>query len=237
MPSPPEIIAYHGWGFNAACWRDWQAEMTRQGYHWQSFDRGYFGSSYQPHFTAAARKILFVHSYGLHLCPIEQLQQADALVIFSSFQEFHPASRLRSRSQQVVQRMIEQLQVDPRSVLTRFYQNCYLPDVGTETCPAWIAPDQIEPDQIEIDRLLSDLQQLNQVKFDLSLLQNIPTIVKFHGLSDRIVAIDRLSLTELPFNLQNAPINHTIDNAGHMLLFTHRSACWSKLQPILSSIA
>ncbi|MCU0527201.1 MAG: hypothetical protein MUF72_20520 [Elainella sp. Prado103] len=224
MKTITEIIAYHGWGFRADCWQAWQTQLMQQGYAWQSFDRGYFGSSHQPIFTPTARKIILVHSYGLHLCPIEQLQQADVLVIFSSFQAFHPVTeRLRQRSQQVVERMIEQFQVDPQQVLTQFYQNCYSPQVWRGQVPAPIA----------IDRLKQDLQQLNRAEFDLNLFKPIPLIVKFHGLNDRIVAGERLSFEQITDHLQNPPINHTINNAGHALPFTHQAVCWTQLQSIL----
>lgn len=118
-----EVLAFHGWGFDRHCWQFWQERFTELGYQFQAFDRGYFGNSYQPSFTDSdTRKIILAHSFGLHLCPIDLLQQADVLIAFNSFLSFHPESRAeKRRSQLVLQQMIRQFEQTPDLVLENFY--------------------------------------------------------------------------------------------------------------------
>lgn len=219
-PDSTEILAYHGWGFDATCWQDWQTQLTQQGYIWKSFDRGYFGHPVQPEFSPSAHtKVLFVHSYGLHLCPIAQFQQADRLVIFSSFLNFHPESpSLRKRSQQRVQQMIEQFAIDPWLVLQNFWQKC-----GWSGYPLCRNSDfELNP-----DLLLQDLRQLNLAEFDRNHLAKMPQVIVLHGEKDRIVAVERGRALQGQY--------FEIAAAGHALPLTHRELCWKWLQPFFAS--
>lgn len=114
---PVEIIAYHGWGYDNSCWQNWQS-LLPPSWKFQRFDRGYFDRPFLPTFNSpSATKIIFAHSFGLHLCPLNQLQQADYLILFSSFLRFHPETdRLKNRSMQILDRMIEQFQIQPSTL-------------------------------------------------------------------------------------------------------------------------
>lgn len=216
-----EVIAYHGWGFAASYWQGWESRLRQQGYRLQRFDRGYFGEAVQPRFAASdLTKVIFVHSYGLHLCPVEQLQQANVLVIFSSFCEFHPdRPSLRKRSQQVLQQMMYQFEQNSEFVLTNFQTKCYHPEPWNGTIP----------ESLNCNLLLQDLTALNRATIDLALLQPLPQIVILHGLQDRIVSSSKGQ--ELA---QQLPQSHycEIESAGHALPFTHLDACWSILQSV-----
>ncbi len=121
-----EIIAYHGWGFDRHCWGDWQGLCAAEGWGFKAFDRGYYHQPFRPVFEQGSSfKVIFAHSYGLHLCPSHQLQIADAIVIFSSFVTFHPeAERQKRRSQRVLQWMIEGFHANPQQVLEDFWAAC-----------------------------------------------------------------------------------------------------------------
>lgn len=217
-----EVIAYHGWGFEANCWRDWQTRFVQHGYSFQAFNRGYWHPPLTPQFTpGAAVKVILSHSYGLHLCPIDQLQQADVLVIFAGFAEFHPQQKkLRIRSQKTLQIMIEQFKLNPDPVLRTFWTKCYHPNVYS-TDPAL---------EFNAELLLHDLQELAIVSMDFSRLISIPKIVIVQGSQDRILACSQgqelaeqlaLSSTALSYRL--------IDPAGHAIPFTHLEQCWLAL--------
>ncbi|QYO68329.1 hypothetical protein [Leptolyngbya sp. 7M] len=181
-----EVLAYHGWGFDYSCWQGWQTWLEKQACCLKAADRGYFGASKLVNFTSDI-KILFVHSYGLHWCPVEQLQ-ADVLVIFSSFCAFHPEEppSLKTRSQTTVQQMLGQLSSDgashstrdPRLMLQKFQTRSYHP-------VAWHGPI---PESLNIEQLRQDLQQLNRAAIDLALLRSVPQVVILHGSADRIVS-------------------------------------------------
>jgi pimeloyl-[acyl-carrier protein] methyl ester esterase len=178
------------------------------------------------------------HSYGLHLCPVEQLQQASKIVIFCSFAQFHPTSEpLKRRSQKILQQMIDQFMIDPQRVLCNFQLKCYHPCAGQETCSV----------NFDANLLLHDLNDLQTAQMDLALLQTIPQILILQGDQDRIVpAASSAELVSQLFmnNSKDDSFNasgdrivdanyHIVETAGHALPFTHLDCCWSKLHHCL----
>ena len=210
------IIAYHGWGFDCTCWQDWAARFEQAGIGFRAIDRGYFRAEIGGE---SPSRVIFVHSYGLHLCPIAHLQQADLLVIFSSFQMFHPQKEsAKRRSQQILQQMLTQLRNYPIQVLDNFRQKCDMPSA------------QIKPDSLNLDRLVADLQDLGSCAIDLAMLANLPQIVVFHGAGDRIVPVQKGR--ELAKALSNS-LYFEIAEAGHALPFTHLEECGAILQQVM----
>lgn len=224
-----EVLAYHGWGFDHSCWQGWQTWLEEQACCLKAADRGYFGASKLVNFTSDI-KILFVHSYGLHWCPVEQFNQADVLVIFSSFCAFHPEQppSLKKRSQTTIQQMLGQLSSDetsdstrdPRLMLQKFQTRSYHP-------VAWHGPI---PELLNIEKLRQDLQQLNRAAIDLALLRSVPQVVILHGSADRIVspAKGKALAAQLKCPYFEIPA------AGHALPFTHTAHCQAILQAILN---
>ena len=107
---PQEILAFHGWGFDASWWHPWHTWLTAQGHTVACYDRGYFGHPQAVAFGASSsriaaptivtpqehspshrlKKTLWCHSLGTYFCPVELLAQADRLVLWASFLHFHP---------------------------------------------------------------------------------------------------------------------------------------------------
>jgi pimeloyl-[acyl-carrier protein] methyl ester esterase len=222
-----EVIAYHGWAFDQSCWCEWKNWLEQQGYCLKAVDRGYFTFNKQANFSGNSIKIIFVHSYGLHWCPVEQLNQADALIIFSSFNEFHPEQpSLRKRSQHTIQQMLNQLssenENDARLMLQKFWTRSYHPIPWHGTIS----------EHINVKFLSDDLNQLNTATIDLTLLRSIRNTVVLHGFGDRIVSSAKgKELAE-----QLACQYFEIPDAGHALPFTHIEICQSILQPILNML-
>jgi pimeloyl-[acyl-carrier protein] methyl ester esterase len=225
-------IAYHGWGFDRNCWQPWQDLMAQQGKELWVSDRGYFTTPSAPLVNQLVNQsIIFAHSYGLHLCPIEQLQNADVLVLFSSFLSFHPLAERRplagnsKRSRLVLAQMIRQLEISPEFVLKAFQTNCYYPipcDASNDNKP------------FNSELLLHDLKGLDTCLLDVSLLKKIPKVLILQGAQDRIVPAEkgRELSAFLPDNSQYIEI----EQAGHGLPFTHVDACWSWLYPKLGAV-
>jgi pimeloyl-[acyl-carrier protein] methyl ester esterase len=217
---PTTIIAYHGWGFDRTCWQPWKDLLAQQGEDFLMSDRGYFNPSSLPITspTTDQRTILLAHSYGLHLCPSEQLQRADLLVLFSSFLSFHPQLELkRRRSHSILSQMMTQFEKNPQFVLEAFKTKCYYP-------VAWKrSSDSTKSFNPEL--LIHDLKGLNTCLMDVALLKKIPKILILQGAQDRIVSFEkgRELFEHLPNNSQYIEI----EQAGHGLPFTHIDACWS----------
>lgn len=216
-----EVLAVHGWGFDRRCWQFWQEQFEQRGYSFQAFDRGYFNHPSEPIFTEnASKKIILVHSFGLHLCPIDLLQQADLLIAFNSFLSFHPETKAaKRRSQLVLQQMIRQFEQAPEIVLENFYVQ------------AGYAQLQNDVQAIDYPLLRQDLQQLGESRLDPVYLKSIAKILVFQSSNDRIVAASQTQefLTEFP---QSCELMSFL-NTEHALPFTHAAECWSRIQSVL----
>src|SRR5690554_1068123 len=91
MPEPDiELITCHGWGLSPAVWKEWEKFLPAEVQVCHQ-DRGYFRPKKNPRFRyGQSRKILIVHSFGLHWCPVDLLSEADHLIIAGGFVSFHP---------------------------------------------------------------------------------------------------------------------------------------------------
>jgi len=222
-----ELLAYHGWGYGSKDWQGWQDWLQGQHYLFKPFNRGYFGSPIQPQFsTSAIAKLIFTHSYGLHFCPAEILRQANLLVIFSSFRQFHPQrASLKKRSQQILQQMILQAERQPQTVLQNFRTKCLQPlDESDE--------HQQIPELLNTELLYQDLCLLDTCLLDLLPLQQIPQIIVLHGIQDRIVSVT----TGKALAEELAASYFAIEAAGHALPFMQITTCQAILQPIFEAL-
>lgn len=121
-----EVHAYHGWGMHGDFWAPLTDALPDHVFL-KPADRGYFGGEFEPEFSEEAEsKVLFLHSYGVHWCPVEKLEQADTIVILNGFDSFHPlTSPAKSRSKKVLKGMQAGFKKDPDKVLEAFYKNCF----------------------------------------------------------------------------------------------------------------
>jgi pimeloyl-[acyl-carrier protein] methyl ester esterase len=232
-----EAIAYHGWGFDASFWASWQLWFQHQGIHLQVSDRGYFGSPHQPSFSSTAtERLLVTHSYGLHWCPVEQLQQADRLISLGGFEQFHPQeARARRRSQRITKQMIQQFQRSPDLVLQNFWVKTFAPQA---TEPYWTS----EPRQrAHPDLLTRDLVALDQAQLRLTPPNWPAKIVILHGAQDQIIPVlqgqalaESLQQISLTGSQALAVTSLVIANAGHALPLTHATDCQSYLDSWLN---
>ncbi|MEM9219453.1 MAG: alpha/beta hydrolase [Cyanobacteria bacterium P01_F01_bin.150] len=229
-----DIMAYHGWGFDQNYWQDWIKKIKGEGHLFQAFDRGYF--NYKSHtghsqnddqanvplfaMPKTTQRILILHSFGLHLCPIETIQQADWVVIFSSFLCFHPQDPRRNRrSKRVLDRMGDRLQSNPLEVLQEFWTNCHAP---------FSSQPKPKTENINLPLLHQDLEWISTISIDnpsprLTALQHVTNITIIHGEADQIVPLSQGATLA---DAVSAPLI-TIPNAGHALPFSHPHQCWS----------
>lgn len=236
MSSGIEAIAYHGWGFDAGLWQPWAAALEAAGIELQRFDRGYFGSPHQPCFSQnPSRKVILAHSYGLHICPAEQMHQADLVLVFSGFSSFHPLSgRSRDRSKSILQIMIQQFEKTPILVLQNFYKKCFSP---VEIDPVW--RETSESFQAHEARLNSALllQDLKMLDWSIQNLDNLPQTahaIAFHGQSDCIVPFP--DTPEQATHLLAKAEFVSIPDAGHLLHLTHFERCWERAIAAIHSL-
>ncbi|MDJ0581831.1 alpha/beta hydrolase [Crocosphaera sp.] len=220
-----EIIAYHGWGFDRNCWKEWQ-EILSNNFQFQTYDRGYFQDEISPKFADnELNKIIFAHSFGLHLCPIETIKQAKLLILFNSFSEFHPQNeKPRKRSKYALKLMIDEFKNNPKTVLESFYKKCYYPSPYTE----------INSHNFNKERLEDDLNLLNKAKLDINILKKIPKIHIIHGSKDRIFLASYAQ--EFHKKVSQNSQYYEIEESGHTLPFTDLKSCLSIVNQALGEI-
>lgn len=223
-----EIIAYHGWGFERSCWKQWQ-EILSSNFLFKTYNRGYFGKNYTPCFDdTESIKIIFAHSFGLHLCSLKTLKKANLLILFNSFAHFHPKNeKQRKRSQNALQLMINEFDNNPKTVLESFYKKCYYPFASF----ASVNPNY---DSVDLGKLKKDLQLLNTSIIDINILKKVPRIYIIQSLKDRIF---NPSYAQEFFNQVNENSKYfTIEGVGHTLPFTDIKSCLPIVNQALGEI-
>ena len=251
-PRPIEILAYHGWGFTASCWQAYQAAWVNPGVDvvgvdragtqrtWKSFDRGYFGTpqtvTFSPRALAGGRRIVIVHSYGLHLCPDAVLAQTDLLVVLNSFLDFHGSEpRLRQKSQRKLHRMVQAFDQDPVQTWTQFMIQTFAPDPVPQAYS--LGSDLDSDSDLDLDLgsdlqsalLRSDLEALNQTTSSPDRLKRIPQIILVSSPDDRI-----LSNPLTPAQLSGSAICEIhLPQGGHGAPFVHTELCLAGISEFL----
>lgn len=101
----------HGWAGDQRGWAPFAAAAERRGWSWRSGERGY-GSlpAAMPCWQGQGRRVLVVHSLGLHLLPADVLAAADTAVLLASFGRFVPEGAAGRGLRQALAAMAGQLQ-------------------------------------------------------------------------------------------------------------------------------
>ncbi len=220
-----EIIAYHGWGFDRNCWKRWQ-EILSNNFQFKTYDRGYFQEESSPKFADNnLTKIIFAHSFGLHLCPIETIEKANILILFNSFNQFHPDDeKQKKRSKYALELMIDEFKNNPKTVLKSFYKKCYYPFPYVES----------NYENFNWEKLEQDLNLLDIAKLEINILKQIPKIYIIHGSKDRISIAS--SAQKFHKKLSKNSQYYEIKDAGHTLPFTNLKYCLYIINQALGGI-
>lgn len=215
-------MAYHGWGFDSNIWQPLREKFDPY-VKFDCADRGYFSDSSEPSWKKdpQTEKLLFVHSYGLHWCSKEIIQQADHLVMISSFLNFHPAEKKEyKRSKLLLRKMLAQFVESPELVLEKFYKDTYYPEEIKLHAPS----------NLNHDLLLSDLSDLDQDNRKNAQVFDMGSITIIHGAKDQIVSNE--TARDMYKKLRLRSQYFEIKKGGHGLPFTHSS----KIFEILNSL-
>ncbi|MDJ0659313.1 MAG: alpha/beta hydrolase [Crocosphaera sp.] len=220
-----EIIAYHGWGFDRNCWIEWH-KILSSNFKFKIYDRGYFQDENNPKFgDNNLIKIIFAHSFGLHLCPLEQLKHTKILILFNSFSEFHPNNeKQRKKSKYALQLMIDEFKNNPQKVLESFYKKCYYPFPYISKNYSFVNWEKLE----------QDLSLLNTSIVNINILKQIPKIYIIQGSKDRI--FKPAYAQEFVNQLNQNTKYFSIEGVGHTLPFTNINSCLPIVNQVLGEI-
>jgi pimeloyl-[acyl-carrier protein] methyl ester esterase len=212
-----EAIAYHGWGFDRHCWRDWQVALAAQEIDLQCTDQGYFGAPLSWSFKTDAPKLLLAHSFGLHHITQEQLAMAEGLVIFAGFLTFHPSSSPQhDLSVAALTTLQENFQQQPALSLAAFRQQCFRPQSDPFELPQRLHPE----------RLSTDLAQLHSHPLNVAAVRQVPHILWLQGRLDRIVP---LSVGQQLFQALPQATGQELPRSGHGFPFTETQLCLDQI--------
>lgn len=220
------ILAYHAWGFDRSFWDDLRACFrAADGYRFESADRGYFNGIEADNlqFEPSLKKVLFVHSFGLHWCSDEVLEKADHLVIFNGYLNFHPLNPEQyKRSRHNLREMHARFVKSPGSVIDHYYRNTFHPQkTGKRT-----------PDNINHDLLLSDLIKIDNDSQPVHRVHSLKEITILHGSKDLVV--HKQNARQMYQSLRYRSRYFEILNAGHALPVTHAEKCFEIAAPLIS---
>ncbi len=220
-----EIIAYHGWGFDRNCWQKWQ-EILSNNFQFKTYNRGYFQEEIDPKFVDNnLTKIIFAHSFGLHLCPTETLKKSNILILFNSFNQFHPDNeKQKKRSKYALKLMIDEFKNNPKTVLKSFYKKCYYPCLSVES----------NYENFNWEKLEEDLNLLDTAQLEINILKKIPKIYIIHGSKDRIFIAS--SAQEFYKKLSKNSQYYEVKDTGHTLPFTNLKSCLSIVNQALGGL-
>ncbi|WP_228007125.1 alpha/beta fold hydrolase [Cyanobium sp. LEGE 06143] len=152
-----QVIAMHGWLGDSRGWAPLAAAARRQGWPWQSADRGYGPSApVQPQWLdAEGPRVVVGHSLGPHLLPADLLRQADAVVLLASFGRFVPSGAAGRPLISALRAMAQQLQgPEAQAMLRRFLEKAAAPQ-PLSALPVSILDSPLSAEGRE--RLLHDL--------------------------------------------------------------------------------
>lgn len=220
------IITCHGWGFDSGFWRTLEYRMGNR-FVFNHADRGYFGKPSTPDFPKdpGVKKILFLHSFGLHWCSDRLFREADHIVIMAGFLNFHPSNRDDfKRSRLTLREMQSRFVESPSEVLKRHYINSFYPQ----------KPDYLHPANIQHDLLLSDLGLIDNDAHVRQRIFDAGPITIIHGSDDLIV--DKETARNMYHDLRLRSQYFEILNSGHAFPVTHSEKCAEILTPLIQTI-
>lgn len=95
MSNGLHLIAMHGWCGDRRSWDPWLPIWQARGWGYSCGERGYgHHPAVEPSWPAGTGpRVVIAHSLGPHLLPAAVLEQADALVLLTSFGRFVPPGR------------------------------------------------------------------------------------------------------------------------------------------------
>jgi len=217
MSTAIQLIAMHGWCGDSRSWDPWLPIWQGRGWHYSCGERGYgTRAAVEPSWSEGpGLRVVIAHSLGPHLLPEAVLQQADALVLLTSFAQFVPPGSDGRSLRTALDSMARELRgSDPAAMLRSFLQRVAAPS-QPERLQATPATEPLTASGLR--RLQDDLDLLARTDALPKGLPSGAAILLVQAGADCIVAPQaRLALEQA---LPGADVL-TLRGAGHGLLGT-----------------
>ena len=221
-----QVIAMHGWSGDSVAWAPWERHFSRQGWLWQSGERGYgHRSAYEPSWAETnmaqpkrARRVVIGHSLGPHLLSTAVLNQATDVVLLASFGRFVPTGPEGRALRTGLKGMRKAIGGDGESTMLRTFLRRAAQPAGLEGLPP--GPEQQGLSERGRERLRADLDRLIGTEGLPVGLPQTARVLVVEAAEDAIVApaASRELLQALTRHLEQKPEHWQLSGVGHALL-------------------
>ena len=216
----------HGWSGDSVAWAPWERHFSRQGWLWQSGERGYgHRSAYEPSWAETnmaqpkrARRVVIGHSLGPHLLSTAVLNQATDVVLLASFGRFVPTGPEGRALRTGLKGMRKAIGGDGESTMLRTFLQRAAQPAGLEGLPP--GPEQQGLSERGRERLRADLDRLIGTEGLPVGLPQTARVLVVEAAEDAIVApaASRELLQALTRHLEQKPEHWQLSGVGHALL-------------------
>ena len=221
-----QVIAMHGWSGDSVAWAPWERHFSRQGWLWQSGERGYgHRSAYEPSWAETnmaqpkrARRVVIGHSLGPHLLSTAVLNQATDVVLLASFGRFVPTGPEGRALRTGLKGMRKAIGGEGESTMLRTFLQRAAQPAGLEGLPP--GPEQQGLSERGRERLRADLDRLIGTEGLPGGLPQTARVLVVEAAEDAIVApaASRELLQALTRHLEQKPEHWQLSGVGHALL-------------------
>ena len=220
-----QVIAMHGWSGDSVAWAPWERHFSRQGWLWQSGERGYgHRSAYEPSWAETnmaqpkrARRVVIGHSLGPHLLSTAVLNQATDVVLLASFGRFVPTGPEGRALRTGLKGMRKAIGGEGESTMLRTFLQRAAQPAGLEGLPP--GPEQQGLSERGRERLRADLDRLIGTEGLPVGLPQTARVLVVEAAEDAIVApaASRELLQALTRHLEQKPEHWQLSGVGHAL--------------------
>ena len=221
-----QVIAMHGWGGDSNTWNVWAEYFCKNGWTWQSVERGYGNSppwspiwARLPSNGNCSKRVVIAHSLGLHLIDSQILIKATDVVLLSSFSSFIPNDNKNRSLRTALKGMQKHLGTSEEgSMLKHFLLKAVHPE-STKAMPS--SGPMTNGLSIEgRQRLIKDLKLLSETNKLPKGLSAHSRVLVIQGQEDLIIvpSTRRTLIDDLKKHLSHHPTNWSIPGTGHLLL-------------------
>ena len=220
-----QVIAMHGWSGDSVAWAPWERHFSRQGWLWQSGERGYgHRSAYEPSWAETnmaqpkrARRVVIGHSLGPHLLSTAVLNQATDVVLLASFGRFVPTGPEGRALRTGLKGMRKAIGGAGESTMLRTFLQRAAQPAGLEGLPPGL--EQQDLSQRSRERLRADLDRLIGTEGLPVGLPQTARVLVVEAAEDAIVApaASRELLQALTRHLEQKPEHWQLSGVGHAL--------------------
>ena len=215
----------HGWAGDSKNWMEWKRYFQKNGWHWQSIERGYgLIKSTTPKWINSRKtslhqkRALICHSLGIHLIDTSTLKKATDIVLLNSFGRFIPNARSSYPLKVALRGMHQCLGTSKeKNMLRKFLEKANKPHQINELQSGLIKKGISVSGR---EKLISDLELLIHTNGLPSGISRKSRVLAIVGEKDEIVnpLTSQLLLDELIAHLQIKPTHWRISNEGHSIL-------------------